>query len=316
MITTNYHRNGMLLVAAMLSLAAAPLAKADSYSTGFEAPSFTAGSIDNQNGWSVWNDSNGPVEEVTTTDAYLSAQSWRVSNEWVNGVVQHENTPALAQAATQAGPITQFATSFKFKAASAIGDGSYIQISPDDASGGRMGGRIDLTHVAAPVLPFDGRTQPLNGLQLHWDTIATTDSYVSSPSLDPTKWYDVSLTVDLVPGTGVGGAPNDVVSLVVTDTTNNTVVWDVNSTDDGISTWEAAGFGGTSIDRLTFRHKWQSTGVGFQEGVTGVNNALLAQPQGFYIDDLSIATAVPEPATLALAGAALLGLMTVGRRRA
>jgi hypothetical protein len=311
-------RSFKTLLVALSMISAAASAQADSYSTGFESPTFSTGSIDNQDGWQVWNNSVGPVEEVTTSGAIAGAQSWRVSNEWVSGVVQHENSPALNDLAGPAATNKQFTTSFLFKAASASGDGSFVQISPDDASGGRYGGRIDLTHVPGVVAPFDGRgaLQSLSGLQIGWNTITNSgESYVISSALDASKTYRVDLSVNVVAGTGVGGAPNDAVSLTVTDTSDNSVDFSANSANDGISTWESAGFGGAGVDRLTFRHKWQWTGTSFQEGVDGVNIALGSQPQGFYVDDLSIATAVPEPATLALGGLASLGLLAARRRR-
>ncbi len=288
-------------------------ANAATYSTDFE--DFTQGTVAGQDGWSVF--SAATVEEVTDAAAYSGEQSWRLSNEYASGVVKHQYTPALEVAASEDSIHKRFEASFVFKAVSESGDGSMVQISPDNAAGGRLGGRLDITHVNT-ASAFDGRTSDLSGLQLHWDTItnngAEVDTYVSSGSLDPSKWYRVVMSVDFVAGVGPGNTPNDQVSVTVYDTTDDSIAWVVNTADDGISTWETAGYGGDSVDQLTFRQRWQWTESGFVGNVQGVNDGLSIQPQGFYFDDFLVTTSVPEPGSLSLL--ALGGLTMLRRRRA
>lgn len=263
----------------------APAAMAQSYSTGFEAPLFSTGSINGQNGWSVTNPSY--AQAVTTADAHSGTQSWLRGDTYGTGAFGDQPfSPGLGVGVGEASSVgatpgyNTVTTSIWFKPANASADGSVVGFAGTDAGGSRMWNINfrNLSGVGVQIAAFDADV-----------TGEDFNEYVLGSNLDPSVWHSLSVTA-----TFNNGLYNDTVAY---------------SLDGGAATvigsWEQY-----------YRLNPEQLGNGNQ--VYAMDRAIFrtvssaAGANGFYFDDFSMNASVPAPGALALAG---VGGLLVSRRR-
>jgi len=273
-------------------------------------------------------------EEIVTTGARTGDQALRIGNWYSTGIINAMASPWLRNPAGETGSkdgggktatSTTFHTGFWFKtlaaAAPAAGQETLMSMSPDDGSGSRWGGYLQLRDrydtgggVYAPVL----RTYNMPS--------ATTSGYAYSPALQYGQWYSLDWNVVFNDGnyhTG-GTTANDVVTLVLRDSGGN-LIWQADQTTTypdetnpnitltGITTWEMATWysGASAINSLQLRMS-----------VPGGGTYSALRPYGFLFDDFQMdigaglnyftSFEVPEPA---MAGLLCAGVLLVLRRR-
>lgn len=200
-----------------LSIALINPAFADSYTTNFENPPFTVGSISGQDSWS--NAVNPTYDQgiVANTYGYTSfgSQAFRMSDavtsgsfgDWVfakplvNGVGETSATAGTFSVGTRQ---THFEMKFDIASASPGGQqsGMHVSVSPDRGDGSRMSylrfeDNTDGIHVF-----FDDVTDPTHVVDA--DTFNETDI----ATLDRTMPHTIKLTMDTL-----DGPDNDVVKV-------------------------------------------------------------------------------------------------------
>jgi hypothetical protein len=123
-----------LIACGLVGCAALPAAAhAAVYETGFEAPSFTAGPVGTQDGWS-----QGVPALDAEIETHSQGQSLRMSNAATSGAFHQVLSPELAEPAAEDGH-SRFDASFRFAAADdEMQDGLSLHVSPDDGDGSRM----------------------------------------------------------------------------------------------------------------------------------------------------------------------------------
>jgi hypothetical protein len=266
-------------------------ATAGTVSVGFEAPYYSVGDINGQQGWSKTGSYDA---QVSSNASYDGSQSLRISNGITSGSFGDQTfTPQLtvpAGESTVPGAVDTFLSSWYFKSVTgSLQDGLGITVSADNGQGARM----------TWVRMADDAT---NGMNLQFYDTDSTGNFIFQQlaiNLDRSVWHRVDMNV-----TFVDGPHNDVVQvfldgqLVVTGTT-----WEdferFGPTSDG-------GGGGLSpVNSLLFR-----------AGGTAAPDTL---GNGFYIDDVTLTSesssdSAPEPATglLLVSG---LGTCLLFRRR-
>jgi len=81
----------LALVAVAGGIMGAMIARADSLAIDFEAPTYSPGSIDGQNGWAgtLGGPINPLIDQAVVTNSYgytsFGGQSWRISNAYTDG---------------------------------------------------------------------------------------------------------------------------------------------------------------------------------------------------------------------------------------
>ncbi len=299
--------------AAVISLAFVfvALSYADSKSINFEAPTYTAGSINGQNGWGGQNPPGIPInpaiDQAIVTNgvgvpASFGAQSWRLSNFYTTGSFgDMPFSPSLANEAGETaaqngnGVLTfsggsrksHFEVQFDFTSADPTGvtdNDSYFSTSPDRGDGARMSYiRIEDRPNGMDVFfsdyvdaaPYGSLANPAAGCGFEDDF---TDIRVASGLSRNTK-HTVKLAIDFV-----DGPRNDVVkayvdgSLVYTGTTWEDYFRWCTESGGGIPN-DAAADQSRTVDSELFR-------VG---GADGFNHPANFQ-KGFLIDNLSYAS--------------------------
>jgi hypothetical protein len=265
---------------------------AGTVSVGFEAPSYSVGNINGQQGWSKTGSYDA---QVSSSASYQGSQSLRISNGITSGSFGDQTfTPQLAVPAgesTVPGAVDTFLSSWYFKSVTgSLQEGLGISVSADNGQGARM----------TWVRMADDAT---NGLNLQFYDTDQTGAFVFqqlTTNLDRTVWHRIDMNI-----TFVDGPHNDVVQvfldgqLVVTGTTWEDFERFGPSSDGG-------GGGLAPVNSLLFR--------------AGGTAAPATLGNGFYIDNVSLTSesspnSVPEPATgsLLLGAAGVLTLLS--RRR-
>jgi len=195
--------------ALMLALTIVP-ALADSLPTiDFEAPTYTLGNIDGQDGWMKTGPFDAEVDDVTSfpnaSGFGFEDQSLRISNAVTSGSFGDQTfSPGLADPANDSGP-THFEASFDIGSTDASQQaGLFLSVSPDDGQGSRMSyagfdDQADGIHVI-----FYDATNP--------GPIGTVSSFNGTDvaTIDRTTSHTIKFEIDLVPGPA-----NDVVTLYV-----------------------------------------------------------------------------------------------------
>lgn len=269
-------------IASIVTLAAAASAQAATYSTDFESPTFSTGSINGQDGWTVANPNFN--QAVSTGDAHSGTQSWFRSNTY--GVSSFSDQPfsaplpggAKSGESTAVGA-TDSSNSYSvwFKAATTAQDGSFVALSLSNSGGSRMNW-IGLDNNDAAGLRLTATDGNFDEFDLG--------------AVSRTAWHQLTVATTFLDGPG-----NDVVNYFIDGVLKQT-----------LSSWE---------DYYRFDPEQAGNGnlVPASDRVLFRTSAGVADPTaaGFYFDDFSVTTAVPEPTALAaVAGAAVLLL---GRRR-
>jgi hypothetical protein len=199
----------LLTAVAALALSLAGLAGADSLGPiTFEAPTYTVGGINGQNGWTKTGSYDAAVAPVASYPAAagygFGAQALRISSSVTSGSFGDQTfAPPLTAPASEASSTNHFEASFSIGTAVATQQpGLALSVSPDDGTGGRMSylrfeDQVDGVHVF-----FDDVTD--NGPV---GTAATFNEH-NIATLSRTTAHTVKISIDFNPGPG-----NDVVKV-------------------------------------------------------------------------------------------------------
>jgi hypothetical protein len=287
-------------VAAVLLFAGPTLA--GTYSTSFEEPPFTLGSIDGQDGWMATGASY--EQEVVNTVALTGTQSFYRNNNVVSGSFGDQPFSAPLPSGEAAGESTAVGvtagldkTTFSmwFLAGDTSGpDGSFVSLSATDDSGSRIN-YIGIANTAAGGLTLNAYDVTSNGFG---NAVDFNEYSLTGTPLDRTTWHELLVETSFVPGPN-----NDIVKYYVDGSLEATISsWEDYYRDDP----EQAGNGNQvfAVDRVWFGTRAAPSAFGFTNG----------DADGFYFDNFSV-SAVPEPASIALLGMAASAILLRRRRR-
>lgn len=305
---TNY----VLGVALLLMLATGVPAEAQStYSTGFEAPQFTAGDVDGQNGWGHL--SNSPTGGVIVPrpsggPAALGAQSLaiRTRNSAFFGVANHLHSEIVSSPAGETGstiggvvvasPQSLFTASFWLRlpdapVVSSRSDGRIAELDPSSKGTNAS----DPANRYAQVRLFNAPNTAAGRVrvELGWYLVDGTFTTATVATIDYGQWYRFDYTINPVDGLGAT-VPNDRFSLGV---------FDAAGTQLGFfgcaSTWEAGwktgSFGGGTSPRAINGFDFWST--------TAPDNTIVA-----YIDNFTMTTGAASSTPLAASASGTLNI--------
>lgn len=293
-----------MCLAVIGALTFSAVSAAGTYSTGFEDPPFSTGSINAQDGWTATGASY--EQEVVNTVAHSGTQSFFRNNNVVSGSFGDQPFSAPLPGGEAAGESTavgvtaglnQTEFSTWFRAGDTTGpDGSFVSLSATDATGSRMN-YIGIANTDAGGLTLNAYDTTSNG----FGNAANFNQFsLTGTPLDRTAWHELRVVT-----TFQDGPANDVVEYYVDGSLEATIgSWEDYYLDDP----EQAGNGNQlyAVDRVWFGTRAAPSAYGFTTG-----DAL-----GIYFDDFSLsASAVPEPATATLLGLSLLGCAAYIRRR-
>lgn len=208
-------RSGSLVAAlaamALAALALAAGARADALGPiDFEAPAYSAGTIDGQSDWSKTGPYDSAVAGVAAFPDAASygfgSQALRISNQKMSGSFGDQTiSPQLASPSGEALANTHFEAGFRIGATKATEqEGLTMSISPDDGSGSRMSylsfsDQADGVHVTFYDVDDPG---PL--------PTAAEFEPTALPTLSRTSAHSVRFSIDFVPGPG-----NDAVKIFI-----------------------------------------------------------------------------------------------------
>jgi hypothetical protein len=282
--------------AAMLS-AQMGFATTVGYSTGFEAPDFTTGSINGQDGWQVTNPNY--VQSVTTADALSGTQSWLRSNNYATGAFGDQSLSAPLPGGVKAGEatavgatpsFTQMDYSVAFKAADTTGpDGTFVSLSTTDAGGDRMN-YVGISNTDAGGLTLSAFDTTSNGFG---NAANFNETNLTAIPLSRDTWHTIEVDT-----TFVNGPNNDIVKYFVDGTLVAT-----------LGSWESYYLNDPEQANPNDNQLFASDRVGFytRSSPTQEGAASDADAQGLYFDNFAeSASAVPLPSS-AWAGIALIG---------
>jgi hypothetical protein len=254
-------------------------APASTLSIGFEAPGYSVGNVNGQQGWTNYGLYDA---QVTSADSYQGTQSLRISNGIGNNTYgDMPFTPQLAVPAGESsvpGAVNTFLSSWYFKSVTgALQDGLGVTVSADSGTGTRM------TYLRMA----DDAT---NGMNLQfYDYSGSPEDFVFqqlATNIDRSVWHRIDMNIYFLDGPG-----NDIVKIYLDG------VLQVTGT-----TWEdyhrSLGSPGPlpPVNSLLFR--------------TGTATAPSTLGQGFYIDNINMESVdSPEPGTIGLMLAGVLGLL-------
>ena len=309
-------RNALTFVALVAVAATAVvfigLTYADSNSINFEAPTYSTGSIQGQNGWGGETPPGIPInpgiDQAIVANGFgapasFGGQSWRLSNTFTSGSfgdmpfspsLSNEAGETLAQnsngvfALSGGSRKSHFEAQFSFASADPTGatdNDSYFSTSPDRGDGARMSyirledrpSGIDVffdDYVDAA--PYGTLANPSAGCGVEDDF---TDIQVAS-GLSRNVPHSVKLAIDFV-----DGARNDVVKVYI----DGTLVYTGTTWEDYFR-WCTESGGGLPNDAAADQSRTVDSMLFRVGGATGVTHPLNLG-KGFLIDNLSYASA-------------------------
>jgi len=300
----------LALVAVAGGIMGAMIARADSLAIDFEAPTYSPGSIDGQNGWAgtLGGPINPLIDQAVVTNSYgytsFGGQSWRISNAYTDGAFgDWPFSPSLADEAGEtmaqnggvySGGTRQSHFEVQWDFASTVPNseqvGLQISTAPDRGDGARMsfikmrdtstGLRVDFADYQdrAPYGSYGSPTTAAAGCGAEDDFVITT---VAS-GLSRMRPHSIRLTMDFV-----DGPRNDVVKIYVDGTLRHT-----GGSWEDYFRWCLESGGGTgtttadqsrTVDSMIFQAR---SGGGTAPGTSGY---------GFLIDNLTYLSSTPTP---------------------
>lgn len=204
---------GFSTSALVLGSLALPVAAETLPSIDFEAPAYSLGNINGQNGWSKTGSYDVEVADVSgfanASGFGFGSQALRLSTAVTSGAFGDQTfTPGLTEVAGEAEANTHFEASFDIGSTQSVQQpGLFLSVSPDDGNGSRMsyagfddqadGIHVIFYDVTDPGPP--GTVASFNGTD-----VAT---------IDRTSSHNIKFVIDFVPGPA-----NDVVELYVDGT--------------------------------------------------------------------------------------------------
>jgi hypothetical protein len=297
------------LIAAMVtSVALIVGVQADSSSISFEAPAYTTGSIDGQNGWagSGGLPINPLIDQAIVANgvgapASFGGQSWRFSNAYTDGAfglwpfspsLTNEAGETQAQNGGLSGGVRQNHFEVQWDFASTVPNaeqaGLQMSTAPDRGDGARMSfirmedsaGGLDLVfgdyQDAAPYGSLGTPASAAAGCGAEDNFVLTQ----IATDLDRTLPHTVKLTIDFV-----DGPRNDVVKIYV-----DGVLEHVGTTWEDYFRWCAESTGGTG--NATFDQS-RTVDSNIFQARSGAGTCALCSGNGFLIDNLSYLSSRP-----------------------
>jgi hypothetical protein len=245
----------------------------------FEAPLYSPGNINGQDGWMK----TGPYDVVVTSAAaYEGAQSLRMSNDvGSSSFGDHAFTPHLDIPAGESsipGAYNTFLSSWYFKSVTGqLQPGLGITVSADAGTGTRT------TYLRM-------QDDAVNGMNLLFvDVSGSPESFVYhelATNLDRSIWHRIDMNIYFHDGPG-----NDLVQIFL----DGSMLIEGTTWEDDARTYPPVG-NVPPVTSLMFR--------------AGGAAAPATSGQGFYIDNVSLESLdTPEPGTLGLALAGVIGLL-------
>lgn len=329
MKSTALKKKALAAIVALIALINSPQTTfaQTSYSTDFEAPTFTLGSAQGQNGWG-WL-SNSPAKGVVETapagsPPLFGAQSmairtndigfFGVQNQFYSATID----PAGETGSTTGGivvpaPYNQYIATFYYQAPAAPvistrADGRFAELNPSskDPSPTQPANRYAQIRVINNTNTAAGKVK----LELGWYSLHNTGFTVATvaDNLNWGQWYRLDYRItfcDGVNGAGTTTTPND---------TFRVIVQDLNGTNLGIafgSTWEtgykSGAFGGGTTPRAV-------NGFDFWTQ-TGPNNALVGYIDNFSQSVTNVANPcmAPTAASVSVAGRVSNGSVPISK---
>jgi hypothetical protein len=294
------------------------LATADSLGINFEAPAYTPGSIQSQQGWGGQTPPGIPINPAIdqaivvngpSAPASFGAQSWRISNSYTAGSfgdmpfspsLKNEAGETMAQNSIYSGGTRQnhFDVRWAFASADPTGPGtdcsstsitcSYLSMAPDRGDGARMSYiRLEDDTSGLRVFFDDYQDKAPYGAYGSPATAANgcgvEDDFIETmvaSGLDRTKAHTVALSLDFV-----DGPRNDVVKVYV----DGNFVHKGTSWEDYFR-WCTESGGGTGTTAADQSRTVDSMIFTVRGGTLHPNNA----GKGFLIDNLAYASSMAD----------------------
>lgn len=306
-------RQGLCLVALFIvSILGQVVPAQTTYTTGFEAPVFTLGNVQGQNGWGYLPNSpaKGVIENAPAgSPASFGTQSlairtndvafFGVSNQLYSAIID----PAGETGSTIGGvlvpaPYNQLVASFYYQAPltpviSTRADGRFAELDPSSkgSAAGDPANRYAQIRVINDTNTAAGKVR----LELGWYTSAATTFNVATvaQNLSWGQWYRIDYRIRFCNGLQ-GTAPNDTFRVDVSDLNGNVLGTSLGSTWE--SAWKTGSFGGGSTARAV-------NGFDFWTQ-TGPNDALVGYVDNFtqFVSNVGDPCQVPTAGTVTISG--------------
>ena len=282
------------------------------YTTGFEAPTFTLGDVNGQNGWGYL--SNSPTKGIIETTPAGSAASFgaqslavRTNNVDFFGVSNHlysalvdpaGETGSTIEGAVAAAPYNHYVASFYYRAPSvpAIStraDGRFTELNP--SSKGTAPTNPPNRYAQVRVFNSTNTAAGTVRFELGWYSVSASTFSVASiaQNLNWGEWYRLDYDIRLCDGLN-GTSPNDIVRVQIYDSGNNLLGTAFGSTWE--SAWKTGSFGGGTTPRAI-------NGFDFWTQ-TGPNNALVGYLDNFSqsVDNVANPCSAPSAARVSVGG--------------
>lgn len=293
------------------------------YTTDFEAPTFTLGNVQGQNGWGYL--SNSPAKGIIEgapagSPVSFGAQSLAVrTNDVAFFGVQNQLYSALVDPAGETGstiggvvvaaPYNHYIASFYYQAPatpviSTRADGRFAELNPSSkgTGAGDPANRYAQIRVINDTNTAAGKVK----FEIGWYSVSTSTFTVATvaQNLNWGEWYRFDYRISLCDGLN-GSSPNDTFRIIIRDLAGNNLGIAFGSTWE--SAWKTGTFGGGTTPRAI-------NGFDFWTQ-TGPNNALVGYIDNFSesVTNLPNPCAVPTAASVPISGRVMNGKVPVSK---